>query len=1102
MDSNNNPPRKRKKRSIICPGCGTCFESIPTYKDLIEIHMRHSTSCAHKIVTCKNCKEQFVDNDSLKKHVNRSINSKCAQIYFNDRKKSSYRTTEVLLNANDDEVESKYDVIETEKYKFSSLELIHNQTTLNVTKCAPIKKIKESLKDQVFQKSDDSDEDELFVNHDPNYSTLLENNLSLNTKSNSHNDDPETTSTTNSTVSNVGTKSNPSNIHPVEFHNENHFMEILKIKNDECKNTIEDQEYLSSLHLIELMISKKISLSHYNDFMSWKYNDRLRNTKPLSLEKVIKIATQKNYGETLSKKMQPIVKPMSLTSGRNCYMVQFDCASMIFDMLNNNHLTKLDNMIFSKENNNPFHIEHKDDFGDIESSLLYENTFKDLQIDTDLEILCPLALYLDELKLDAFGKMGLEPIVLTLLMYNRKTRNCHEAHRVIGYMPNFTMLFAKASYTADDKANDYHQCLSVILDDLKKLQRRKGFKWEFKFEEFPNKTFKRNLIFPLFYVIGDAKGNDMLAGRYGSRSNTTCIARDCDVKLQNCSNPKHRCTFYKQSDMCTKSQEELKNLSFRKLNRNAFNGIWFGSQPYGLFAALPPEPLHVFNMGIIERLAFSFTSRLTPELLKVVDIHVGYNCNYNCKQSDRSLPVMETFSNGVSDSKKLTAREKLARIFCIYVTLLTTDLYKEIVGKNGRHVNENMNGTIDRTEYNNWILVFEETLLLSSWIYRESHPKIFFKGGRISVAAKRIVKFMKMYRNNAPRNEGMGLNILKFHHLLHLWWVIRLFASLLNVDGARGESNNIFLAKNIGNTTQKHHATLNYQTAMNSYKRNLILKEIQSKVSTKFNKPEIDCNSQTKKGNCPHGSKFTIFFDYNSNTCRSKWTGYKKIDRYCLFSQIVLQAIFTKLQGYNGGTRGKRIITISGFTEYSINNEEKTSVRACPNFRGAHHWYDWVNVTWKQVDDSTQILPAQVLMMLDTSSITFEEFTLPQEQELIHKKIPSPNIAFVHSVSEKRSTKTMPCPGGNGFSSKIARWFTMETCYQMISTNTFHSPCFIIVDTCNSNAKKIEAGTAVNVIALTSKKNWSNNFIDYSKRNIVPPPDRKVQDNELKFFEN
>ena len=96
---------------------------------------------------------------------------------------------------------------------------------------------------------------------------------------------------------------------------------------------------------------------------------------------------------------------------------------------------------------------------------------------------------------------------------------------------------------------------------------------------------------------------------------------------------------------------------------------------------------------------------------------------------------------------------------------------------------------ISKEEYNSWIDIFEDTICLVSWAYYTKHPKVIFKGGRNSIAAKRLKKFVLFYKKVADRKEGMGLKFLKFHQILHLWWIIRLYSSLRNVDSGRNESH-------------------------------------------------------------------------------------------------------------------------------------------------------------------------------------------------------------------------------------------------------------------------------------------------------------------------
>ena len=131
---------------------------------------------------------------------------------------------------------------------------------------------------------------------------------------------------------------------------------------------------------------------------------------------------------------------------------------------------------------------------------------------------------------------------------------------------------------------------------------------------------------------------------------------------------------------------------------------------------------------------------MTKKLLTVLDRHVAFTCTHFYRQSDRSLPDISSFTCGISDAKRLTGREKLCRVFAIYLVLLSQDFEDEVIGSKGRvsSVDQDNEETsiIDSHEYNAWVNVFEETLLLTSWIYLTAHPKIFFNGGRNSIAAK------------------------------------------------------------------------------------------------------------------------------------------------------------------------------------------------------------------------------------------------------------------------------------------------------------------------------------------------------------------------------
>ena len=221
--------------------------------------------------------------------------------------------------------------------------------------------------------------------------------------------------------------------------------------------------------------------------------------------------------------------------------------------------------------------------------------------------------------------------------------------------------------------------------------------------------------FVLANVLGDAKGANVLCSRFGNNT-TSHIARDCNVLTDVCDNPHHKCVFHKQKDLNQLSIEDLNALSFRRAKPfNAFSNMDFGANCYGINGACAADPCHMFNKGVVERLSKIFMARLTPKLILELDKHVGsLIANYG-NQSDRNFPNIKVFNKGVSSSAKLRSDQHIARVLVIYLVLLIPDFEQLVIHKKGRKGNEDKESTrISLEEYNNWIMIFEETLILHS----------------------------------------------------------------------------------------------------------------------------------------------------------------------------------------------------------------------------------------------------------------------------------------------------------------------------------------------------------------------------------------------------
>ena len=910
--------------------------------------------------------------------------------------------------------------------------------------------------------------------------------------------------------------------------NDEHFLNMLKLQKKELSNGICDEDYKDSLELVKILMKHNIPVNKiYTELMQWKNKKRLTSTS-MTIPSLIDKAEYRVYGKSITTKMKPIMTNLTCPSGRRVTVTSFDIDAQIFDMLNHHDLMQPHNMIFPDGNeSNPFKLTSSESYGDIDTSEFYIETWKQKILDPESELLVPIQIYMDETTIDTYSHLQLHPLVMTMLILNRKTRNLSMSWRTLAYIPNFDSMFEAKTYSVQAKHNDFHFCLRYLLSGIEVLQSTAdGYFWDFNFDCYPDKTFRRKLKFVLGNVLGDAKGNNVLCSRYGNNCFTTHVARDCDVRTEDCDDHKHKCCFHKQKDLDKLDVDGLKKLSFRKASPyNAFSNIDFGANCYGINGACAADPCHMFNKGVVERLPQIFMARLPPKLIKLLDKHVGALVTNYSNQSDRRFPNIKIFSKGVSSSSKLRSDQHIARLLVIYLVLLSVEFEKEIINKKGRKESKEQERTkITLNEYNGWVLIFEETLILHSWVYLDTHPKNAFKGGKNSIVCDRLREYMNTYKENALRKEGMGMKFLKFHQILHLWWIIRLFGSLYNVDTARCESHHK-KKKIIGKQTQRRIELFDEQTSNGEYKYNLLVKAMEKAyipLPKLFEMTTSSGNStknltQTPTNNTieiptsknQHGSKFILTFDYQNQTSSAKWTTSKMKNKSPQFPTHILDAIYTKFKGYNHGIVGKRLKSINGFTEYKLTNEEVdefgTIIRACPNYRNEKHWFDWVQTNW----DGEGLLEGQCLLFLDFNSIEMErvdnnviEYEGGNEA---HTPLAYGNAVLIHSTRLDESPSFQrPCcqksnttvEEANFVTNRLLKFLKMETTYQIIEVDNIHRSSFVIPYEYNNINETYLPGCAKSVMVMMPMVNWHKLFIDYSNKTILDDGSKRV-DNDI-----
>ena len=866
-----------------------------------------------------------------------------------------------------------------------------------------------------------------------------------------------------------------------------------------------DKQYIDCLNLIQIMMKKKMSISNTSikDFMEWKYDKKAYQY--YNLDRMIKLSEKKIYGKSLAHKLKPKTNHLTCPSGRKVDITTIDIDAAILDLLTDPDITNPSNLIFQNGNiDNPFLLEDSPFYDDLDQSGIYQATYKERIQDPSKELLCPIIIYIDETNLDSYSKLVLHPVVITLGIYKRSTRNLQMSWRLIGYLPNFEEHSGHKQYSADQKMNDYHFCLRYILDGLEQIQKLEGLDWEFAFPCYREEKYKRLLKFPLSHVVSDAKENDMICGRMGNRCNTTCLARDCDITIEQSDQPNIKCNFHSMYDLEKLSKDELKKISFKKIVPYlAFSKIDFGVNPYGINASTPCEPLHQINGGIIQRLPTTFINRLSTLSLKILDIHVSYLCTHFSRQCDRMMYNLKPFRNGISSVSKLTAKEKISRVLAIYLTLLTSDCEREIVGeKSKKNLESNSSDIITQDEYNCWVKVFEETLIFTAWCYYTKHPKSAFKGGRKSIVANRLKKFMNFYNKYAYRKEGKGNKYLKFHQISHLWFIIRLFSALPNIDSGRNESHHK-KKKQLGSHTQKRVELFDTQTASKEYVFDLFLKAmkkfdviIPAMFETKLNTSKVSHSSSLcKKKNS--GSSFIIIFDYENECVECNWLSYSMKKNKCIFPPHILDAFYKKFEGYNHGKIGYCIKSIHGFTEFQMedDNENDILIRACPNYRNEIDWFDWIVVDWGNEGK----LEGQVLLFVDFDTINLEKIDNLADHQLGHEIIDSKMVAFIHSSKYQKSLRYKRKTLDNStkfLSSQLCCFREMEDIYQIISIDTIVGSCFVIVDSSMFNdIETYTPGCAKNIIVVEKLSKWHLKFIDYNDSRFIEDGNNK-RDND------
>ena len=462
--------------------------------------------------------------------------------------------------------------------------------------------------------------------------------------------------------------------------------------------------------------------------------------------------------------MKPVNSLISLEgiTNKQFNIPTFPILGAIVSLLQNPLLTSMKSTLYNDPlYQNPIDATLNKDgtYDDIHTGIWFLDTFKKKKINDALvvhssnppmnyeikKILVPIIFFIDGVGIGAYGNKSLEPVSFTLGLFKRHIRNQALAWRVMGYIPNTEKSFgikytSSGEYGPSLKKKHYQQILSHILKDFISLQKRGGILWKLPFLKQENTVEYQEvqLVFEAIFSVGDTLGNDKLNCRkltyVPTKTMDTGCCRDCDVTFKYSDQYNFKCNFIPRGYIKQLNSEELDRMSFYDVGLNAFDEVSFGGCEFGINGSTPPEPLHVWYLGIVDFIIDYFLNRITTKTKEYLDRMISfYSRNYS-RQSDRFMPNINLFGSGI-DKSKLTGHEKGDQLFMIYMVMCSETFKREIVdidsksqkrynvvtttdtNGNKKRVKVFKHKVIDTTsKYNKWMKVFESMLTFGEWM--------------------------------------------------------------------------------------------------------------------------------------------------------------------------------------------------------------------------------------------------------------------------------------------------------------------------------------------------------------------------------------------------
>ena len=819
-------------------------------------------------------------------------------------------------------------------------------------------------------------------------------------------------------------------------------MYLLKHRHSNQSDLFSEEE-TAYISLLKLLDRPDIPLCVFDEVTKWvRENHSNINPQRKMTRKGINSIIQDRLHGKMKDRLKPIIKPTCLPSGTKLGIPVMDFEYLLANMLINDELISQDKLLIDLKDPLKKRDNASGMYGDIDTGSWYSNTYDKRCTDRSLDVLLPLIAFIDGTVIDKLGKQSLEPIALTLGIFNRNTRYKPESWFTLGCIENSANIYkflGGKKIDAFEKARDYHHIIKVIMDPIRKIQNAGGFdfflpKRDFKnIKELPsmNSTstdWTKIRFKPMIqFIIGDTEGFNKLCLKKGGH-NTMHLCRDCDVKRIEASDSSYICNMRTLRDMVEAyNSKKLDEMSFLQ----QFNSFWlldFGENEGNIYQATLNEILHMLHAGILLHAYDEIQNIFNPSTWLMIErIAQSMAKAISCQTISKLFPPVGCFVRGLNPGTSMTAKEKLGRMFLIYLVLSRDDV--------ARHVYENV-PDISESYYMSIVYLLERLLGSHGWMSSYYHDKKIIdppSSGEDSMSQDAMRRLMDHIVNVLPRvrihttnvvrrkdnpdedlfigskdackksvNEMLKESnkeisesnskrkkkkiplltkddfVIKKQHQIasegNGWNIPKLHALLHIVDMVTKHG---VMANANGGPCESHFKINLKKPAKTTQRRNATFacdtlrsygRQIAQSQAYKYIPQYVTVPKENKSISILlSGSRFQIGYSQELKKCVSQWTSKRMKGKKMIYPASILDYVAERFfcnRNFDGGKLESSDF-IHCFTEAVINGE---NIRAHPNYQSEGERFDWISVQYENLEE-----PAigKVLLIMDFRSQRF-----------------------------------------------------------------------------------------------------------------------------------